>query len=76
MVIKQVVNQLGYSLLILLGIGYLTGCGGFEVGGKVGLYRVDEHAESSRMVRKPLPLKCYFTDCSQLVNANEEAHGS
>jgi hypothetical protein len=43
-----------------------SGCSGVEVGGKFGVYRVDERQDSSRTHAKPLPWKCYlWADCSQ-----------
>lgn len=45
-----------------------TACAGMEVGGKLGVYRVDEHQSSQRTYNKPL--KCLF------VNCNEEPSGS
>jgi len=51
---------------------WCSGCAGVEVGGKFGLYRVDERADSSATVQaQTKPLKCYIVDCS-----NEVAHGS
>lgn len=43
-----------------------SGCTGIELGGRLGVYRVDERQESSRTnVENKVPLKCYFVDCSQ-----------
>lgn len=50
-----------------------TGCSGVELGGRLGVYRVDERQESQRTYRKPLPWKCYFTNCAL---ESEEASGS
>lgn len=42
----------------------LSACTGLEVGGKMGIYRVDERQDSSRTnVENRVPLKCYFVDC-------------
>jgi hypothetical protein len=41
-----------------------TGCSGLEVGGKLGVYRVDERQESQATHRQPMPLKCYFVNCN------------
>jgi len=47
----------------------LAGCTGMEVGGKVGIYRVDERQESSRTnVDNRVPLKCYFVQCFEPTN--------
>jgi len=44
----------------------LSGCTGMEVGGRLGVYRVDERQESSRThLENKVPLKCYFVDCYQ-----------
>lgn len=42
----------------------LTGCSGIEMGGKLGVYRVDERQDSSKTYRQAVPLKCYFTACN------------
>lgn len=43
----------------------MTGCAGIELGGKAGIYRVDQRQESQATHRNPLPLKCYlWADCS------------
>jgi len=42
----------------------LSGCTGIELGGRLGVYRVDERQESSRTnLENKVPLKCYFVDC-------------
>jgi len=42
----------------------LTGCAGMEIGGRAGLYRVDERQESQATRRDSTkPLKCWFVDC-------------
>ena len=47
------------SVLLLV-----SGCTGMEIGGRLGVYRVDERQESSRTnVENRVPLKCYFVDC-------------
>ena len=61
-------NDAGWMIfgVILAAIASLTtGCSGFEVGAKAGLYRVDTHSEASQTYHKPIPLKCYFTACDQ-----------
>jgi hypothetical protein len=43
-----------------------SGCTGIELGGRVGLYRVDERQESSRTnVENKVPLKCYFVSFTE-----------
>lgn len=45
-------------------LSLLSGCTGLELGGRLGVYRVDERQESSRTnVENKVPLKCYFVDC-------------
>lgn len=59
--------------LFLGGVAMLTqGCSGLEVGGKFGVYAVDERQDSSRTYKRP-PLKCMFVSCPQ---ASEEVQGS
>lgn len=42
----------------------VSGCTGIELGGRLGVYRVDERQDSSRTnVENRVPLKCYFVDC-------------
>ena len=56
--------------LIALGILMLSGCTGIEIGGRLGVYRVDERQESSRTnVENKVPLKCYFVDCFSEVSS-------
>lgn len=50
----------------------LSGCSGLEVGGKFGIYRVDEKQDSSRTYRRATPLKCYFVNCAE----TDETQGS
>jgi hypothetical protein len=49
-----------------------SGCAGVELGGKLGMYRVDERQESQRTYDRKVGLRCLFTDC----NKGEEAQGS
>jgi hypothetical protein len=52
--------------LIGLGILMLSGCTGIEIGGRLGVYRVDERQESSRTnVENKVPLICYFVSCTE-----------
>jgi hypothetical protein len=52
--------------LIALGILMLSGCTGIEIGGRLGVYRVDERQESSRTnVENKVPLICYFVSCTE-----------
>lgn len=53
-----------YALAAYL-MASMTGCAGMEVGGRLGVYRVDERREEQRTYRQALPLKCYlWADCS------------
>lgn len=48
-----------------LGLTMLTGCAGMELGGKLGVYRVDEIKSSQATYRaQTKPLKCLFVDCT------------
>lgn len=58
------------KLIILCAlITVVTGCAGVELGGKLGLYRVDEKQDSSATVQaQTKPLKCYlgnFEGCGE-----------
>lgn len=43
----------------------LIGCSGLELGGKLGVYAVDERQESQRTYKRPQALKCLFISCSE-----------
>ena len=51
---------------VAITVAGLTGCSGKEVGGKFGVYRVDEKSDHSRTYRKNVPLACYlWKNCSE-----------
>jgi len=53
-----------FKFLVGLIVLCCSACTGIEVGGKMGVYRVDERQDSSRTnVENKVPLKCYFVDC-------------
>lgn len=54
------------SVCLWVGIAVVnTGCAGLELGGKLGVYRVDEKSESQATRRDMTkPLKCWLMDCS------------
>jgi hypothetical protein len=57
-----------YVLLMLvcgLIMATTSGCSGIELGGRLGVYRVDTYSNSVHTQRKPLPLKCYFVNCEE-----------
>lgn len=60
--------------IILIAMIALSGCSGIEVGGKLGVYRVDERSEQSRTYRQNVPLKCYFVSCADVQG--DESRGS
>lgn len=68
------------KLIILCAvITAMTGCSpffggsGYELGAKVGLYRVDEKSDSSSTTNaQTKPLMCYFKNCTK----EEMSHGS
>jgi hypothetical protein len=64
---KDIIGELiGWAIWmtgLVVSIATLTGCSGVELGGRLGVYRVDERQESQATHRKPLPWKCYFTGC-------------
>lgn len=75
---KAMGDFFGYVMLVA-GCGMLlfaTGCSGVELGGRVGLYRVDERQESQRTYRHSVPWKCYFTQCDAATLGTEEREGS
>lgn len=50
-----------------------SGCAGLELGGRVGLYRVDERSESQKTYRNPKPAICYLlpSRCQQSAPVDE-----
>lgn len=50
--------------LIMMLIILMSGCSGMELGGKLGIYAVDEKQDSSRTYRRPA-LKCLFISCNE-----------
>lgn len=57
--------------IMLIGLLMLmSGCSGIELGGKLGVYAVDEKQESQRTYDKPqrMSLKCLWFDCSSDAN--------
>jgi hypothetical protein len=53
-----------------------TGCSGVELGGRLGVYRVDERQDSSRTYRNSIPWKCYLVNCAPAGADDEERQGS
>lgn len=45
---------------------FAAACSGMEIGGKLGVYAVDTHAERSETLNRPqrMSLKCLWSDCS------------
>lgn len=43
----------------------MTGCGGMELGGKLGLYAVDQRNEEVKTATFNQPLKCRFWTCPE-----------
>lgn len=58
--LKAVVRARKVAILTALAVTS-SACAGMEVGGKLGVYRVDEHQSSQRTYNKPL--KCLFVNC-------------
>jgi hypothetical protein len=51
----------------------VSGCTGIELGGRVGVYRVDTYSHSVDTKKQPLPLKCYlWADCTTQQFINEK----
>lgn len=61
-------------LLVVLVAVSMSACAGLEVGGRAGIYRVDEKQDSSSTQAKyTVPFKCLFVDCQR---NREEIQGS
>jgi hypothetical protein len=54
------VKWLGFVAVLAGMMCFGSGCAGIELGGKVGIYRTDEHSESTRTYRNPKPAICYL----------------
>ena len=60
---------------ICLGVvlSLLSGCTGLELGGRLGVYRVDTYSQSVETKKQPLPLKCYlWADCTTTETISEK----
>jgi len=61
--------KIGLIASVLFWVGVIamttlsTGCSGMEIGGKLGVYAVDERSEIQRTQSKSMPLKCRFVSC-------------
>lgn len=61
---------IGWALAVML---FSSGCAGMEVGGKLGVYRVDSRSDRSATTeRQTKPLLCYLKQC----NGEELSRGS
>lgn len=74
---KREENCIGYVLLVAvcgLVMSMTSGCAGFELGAKLGAYRVDERRESQKTYKNPKPAICYFlpSRCAAEAAQNEE----
>ena len=54
-----------------------SGCAGLELGGRLGIYRIDSRQESQQTFRNPKPAICYLlpSRCQQSAPV-DEANGS
>ena len=60
-------------LLMVALVATMAGCSGLELGGRLGVYAVDEKQDSSRTYRRQQPLKCLFVSCEE---PTKEVEGS
>lgn len=51
------------TLILMVAVGSLTACAGLEIGGKAGIYAVDERQETQTTASRMRPLKCLFVKC-------------
>lgn len=72
--LKEFIVYAAAGLLIAGLLIATSGCSGVELGGRLGVYRVDERQESQRTYRQAVPLRCYFTSCA--AAATDEPQGS
>jgi hypothetical protein len=66
-------------LMLVCGLIMATtsGCSGLEVGGRLGIYAVDERQESQKTYRSAKPAICYvFPSRCQQQAPTDEANGS
>jgi hypothetical protein len=60
MELHTVVKGITLALIAIL----CSACAGMEIGGRAGIYRVDEQQSSSRTYRQDTkPIKCMFVNC-------------
>lgn len=63
--------RLAIVLSVAFWVAVFSGCSGMEVGGRLGVYRVDERQESQRTYRQAVPLKCWFSTCTETPSNGE-----
>jgi hypothetical protein len=58
---------LGFMAVLAGMMCFGSGCAGIELGGRLGVYRVDERQESQKTYRNPKPAICYLlpSRCSE-----------
>ncbi len=72
------VKWLGFVAVLAGMMCFGSGCAGMELGGRLGVYRVDERREEQRTYRNPKPAICYLlpSRCAAQQQAMDEANGS
>ncbi|TXH14237.1 MAG: hypothetical protein E6R03_09785 [Hyphomicrobiaceae bacterium] len=72
------IQWLGFLAVLAGMMCFGTGCAGLELGGRLGVYRVDERREEQRTYRNPKPAICYLlpSRCAPQQPEADEANGS
>lgn len=53
-------------MIAIAALAALTGCAaGYEVGAKVGMYKIDEQRVEESRQSRTIPLRCLFVNCQQ-----------
>jgi hypothetical protein len=71
------VQWLGFLAVLAGMMCFGSGCAGLELGGRLGVYRVDERQESQKTYANRKPAICYLlpSRCAE-QQAQDEANGS
>lgn len=65
------------GLIVVFACLLLQACAGVELGGKLGVYRVDQKRESqATYAKKTVPFRCLFWPCTNTQDREAEVHGS
>ena len=69
----EIIDWVSATAIIIIAV-LVSGCAGLEIGGKAGIYQVDERTERTEVYSRRRPLACLWNEkyCS---NVSEVAYG-